>query len=505
MIPTGLPPSQYVYLALEALCLNGDVYVTEDRLFQKCSEQKRNLTYWAFKNDLNAQIRLGAICCEGSGLYMTKVWRYEESAAQALANIILQPALRPIPLPDVLQVNDITLCEEQRSAVAMALQLRLSLILGGAGSGKSTLIQAIVKVLNCEHNTVLCAPTGKAARNLTNRTGLTARTVHSALGLHPNEDFLAPVRWETVDLVIVDEASMLTLEMLAGILHRVPASCRVVLLGDPNQLLSVGAGNVLPDLLELGIPCCRLFTNHRQANAPGSLQYNVVNFPYLQSYCELQYDDAFRHINASRDQVRDTLVAEAVARYSAGESVQVLSPYNQATDLSVSALNHAIRDVVNPLTPQSLSISNGVDHFRQGDRVMITKNDRERDCSNGDIGILNISKAHKTNAVFSVQLPDGRCPQWEGNLHLTNLTLAYALTIHKSQGSEYDTVLLPIIWDMQRMLSRNLFYTAISRAKKQVILFGDTTSVDVAMRRLLPPRKSKLVAKTRMKLFQCAG
>ena len=298
---------------------------------------------------------------------------------------------------------------------------------------------------------------------------------------------------------------MLTLEMMAGILHRVPASCRVVLLGDPNQLLSVGAGNVLPDLLELGIPCCRLFTNHRQANAPGSLQYNVVNFPYLQSYCDLQYDDAFRHINTSREQVRDALIAEAVARYSAGESVQVLSPFNQTTNLSVQELNHAIRDVVNPLTPQSQSISNGTDQFRQGDRVMITKNDRERDCSNGDIGTLHISRVHKTNAVFSVQLPDGRCPQWEGNLHLTNLTLAYALTIHKSQGSEYDTVLLPITWDMQRMLSRNLFYTAISRAKKQVILFGDSSSVDVAMQKLLPPRRSKLVAKTRMKLFQCAG
>lgn len=263
MIPMGVPPSQYVYLALEALCLNGDVSVTEDCLFKKCTEQKKNLNYWNFKSDLNAQIRSGCIHCEGSRLYMAKVWRYEESAAQSLVDIIHQPALQPIPLPEVLQVNDITLCEEQRNAVEMALRFRLSLILGGAGSGKSTLIQAIVNALGDENTTVLCAPTGKAARNLTSRTGLSARTVHSALGLHVNEDFLAPVRWETVDLVIVDEASMLTLEMMAGILHRVPASCRVVLLGDPNQLLSVGAGNVLPDLLELGAPCYRLLSNHR--------------------------------------------------------------------------------------------------------------------------------------------------------------------------------------------------------------------------------------------------
>ena len=210
MIPMGVLPSQYVYLALEALCLNGDVSVTEDCLFEKCTEQKKNLNYWKFKSDLNAQIRLGCIHCEGSRLYMAKVWRYEESAAQSLVDIIHQPTLQPTPLPSVLQVNDITLCEEQRNAVEMALQFRLSLILGGAGSGKSTLIQAIVNALGNENTTVLCAPTRKAARNLTSRTGLPARTVHSALGLHANEDFLAPVRWETVDLVIVDEASMLT-------------------------------------------------------------------------------------------------------------------------------------------------------------------------------------------------------------------------------------------------------------------------------------------------------
>lgn len=497
--------SQYVYRALEALCLNGDAYVTEDRLFQKCAEQKKNLTYLTFKADLNTQIRFGTICHEDTRIYMTKVWRYEESAAQALTSIFRQPALQTIPLPDVLQVNDITLCEEQRNAVVMALQERLSLILGGAGSGKSTLIQAIAKALGSECTAVLCAPTGKAARNLTSRTGITARTVHSALGLHPNEDFLAPVRWEAVDLVIVDEASMLTLEMMAGILHKVPDECRVVLLGDPNQLMSVGAGNVLPDLLELGVPCCWLYGNHRQANAPGSLQHNVVNFPHLQRYNDLQFDDAFRHINATRDRLKDAIVSEAAARYSTGESVQVLSPYNQATDLSVKELNLAIRSVVNPLTPKSLTISDGTNQFCQGDRVMITKNDRERDCSNGDVGILRISDANKTSPAFSVQLPDGRCPRWEGSQYLTNLSLAYAMTIHKSQGSEYDTVLLPITWDMQRMLSRNLFYTAISRAKKQAVLFGDPSAVDVAMQKRLPLRRSNLVAKTRMQLLRYAG
>ena len=124
----------------------------------------------------------------------------------------------------------------------------------------------------------------------------------------------------------------------------------MVLLGDPNQLLSVGAGNVLPDLLELGAPCYRLFHNHRQANAPSSLLHNVVHFHNLQSCCDLRYDENFRLIDTKRERIKDAVIAEAVARYSAGESVQVLSPYNLATDLSVAELNHAIRDAVNPMS-----------------------------------------------------------------------------------------------------------------------------------------------------------
>lgn len=144
------------------------------------------------------------------------------------------------------------------SAVELALSSRLSLILGGAGSGKTTLVRAIMDHRPSKNGWVLCSPTGKAARNLTDRTGFQARTVHSALGMHPDEDFLSPVAWAHTDLVIVDEASMMTLEMLAGILCRAPGYCHIVLLGDPNQLLSVGAGNVIPNLLELGVPICRL-------------------------------------------------------------------------------------------------------------------------------------------------------------------------------------------------------------------------------------------------------
>ena len=364
--------SRYILSALEDHCLNGDAYVTEDILYKRCRDRRRSLSYEVFKADLAEQIRLGFIHPEGSRLYAVRTWRYENSAAQSLSAILRNPTLSPAILPEKLAVNRLALCQEQRAAVGLALSNRLSMILGGAGCGKSTLIRAIVNAVGPKRPMVLCAPTGKAARNLTMRTGLIARTVHSALGMHPNEDFLEPVTWDHTELVIVDEASMMTLEMLAGILHRVPSFCRVVLLGDPNQLLSVGTGNVLPDLLALGIPCARLELNHRQDEDAGALLHNVVNFSQLHRKRNLAFDQSFALHEMDEQTTQKALAEEAVRRYLAGESVQVLSPYNRAGELSARTLNKLIRNRVNPLTPEKLVLTNAYhESFRDGDRVMI--------------------------------------------------------------------------------------------------------------------------------------
>ena len=497
--------SRYILSALEDHCLNGDAYVTEEILYKRCRDQHRSLSYEVFKADLAEQIRLGFIHPEGSRIYAMRTWRYENSAAQSLSAILRNPTLSPAILPEKLAVNGLALCQEQRAAVGLALSSRLSMILGGAGCGKSTLIRAIVNAVGPKRPMVLCAPTGKAARNLTMRTGLIARTVHSALGMHPNEDFLEPVAWDHTELVIVDEASMMTLEMLAGILHRVPSFCRVVLLGDPNQLLSVGSGNVLPDLLALGIPCAHLKLNHRQDEDAGALLHNVMNFSRLHRKRNLAFDQSFALHEMDAQATQKALAEEAVRRYLAGESVQVLSPYNRAGELSARSLNKIIRNRVNPLTAEKLVLANAYhENFRDGDRVMILENDRDRNCSNGDVGILHILRTDPKNTAFCVELPDGRCPTWDDASGLEQLSLAYVLTVHKSQGSEYDTILLPVSMGMYGMLSRNLFYTAISRARWRVILFGDPQAVDVAVQKRLPQRKSMLVSKTRMRLEKCA-
>ena len=493
--------SDYISIALAEICMNGDAFVSEESLYKKCKQIRRSLEYPVFKAHLAEQIRKNRIYIEGRRLYAAKTWRYEEYAAKKLAMLSSLPPLPKAALPEKLTVGDITLCAEQREAVDMVQSNRLSIILGDAGCGKSTLVRGIVSALDKDRNMVLCAPTGKAARNLTERTGLTARTVHSALGMRPDEDFLEAVSWPFVRLVIVDEASMMTLEMLAGILEKVSYECRVVLIGDGNQLLSVGTGNVLPDLIKLGTPCSCLKENHRQSGTSSALLYNVVNFRNLHSANELEFDDSFRLFEKEEKAATDSLVEEAVRRYLGGESVQVLAPY-RATVLS---LNQEIREKVNPKADGKLCVTlrlKGTVEYREGDRVIITKNDRSRNCCNGDVGTLHIVVDKNGNCLgISIQLPDGRCPEWEGEdigLGLAHMDLAYALTVHKSQGSEYNTILFPATKSMQSMLSRNLFYTAISRAKKQVLLYGNRQAVDVATQRTLPPRKSMLVVKTHM-------
>ena len=293
-------------------------------------------------------------------------------------------------------------------------------------------------------------------------------------------------------------------ERLAGILNRVRRNCRVVLLGDTNQLQSVGAGNVLPDLLELGVPSIRLAQQYRQSADAVALRQNVVNFPKLNTEHELQWDDSFRLLPADDRAIPDLLCKEAVRRYLAGESIQVLSPVKAKTSFSVQALNTRLQNEVNPLTAKKPTWGK----FRDGDRVIVTQNNPYYDVCNGDVGVLHIrGEKPRRIAILAVR---GKLKTWQidrvpGEYGIRNddppppqLALAYALTVHKSQGSQYDTILMPASMATAKMLYRNLLYTAISRARKEVILVGSREAVNTAMQCIPYPRKSKLVARTNL-------
>lgn len=502
----GMKKYMYILEAMEKYENGGNAYITADYLYKLCRKKDKNLDFDTFTHDLAELFRLKIMTAEKERIYLTETWRYEERAAEALAHQSGLPPLAEVVVPAGLSVNNKTLIEEQRAAVQSALSNRLSMVLGGAGCGKSMLIRAILQYSGVGAlQTVLCAPTGKAARVLTAHTGIQARTVHSALGVLPNEDFLAPVAWNLIRLVIVDEASMMTLGMLAGILNRIPDDCRVVLLGDPNQLLSVGSGNVIPDLLALNIPRVYLEVNHRLAQGSAALMQNVQDFKRIRCLDQLLFDNSFRIDEMETDEdVQQRLVSVAAASYLEwGNDVQVLTPFRDDRPLSAAKLNDEIRKKVNPISKTKKVLKTRYQSFVDGDRVIITQNDREHNVSNGDVGVMHIWRTAKNDSKFSIELPDGRMPVWEGpaaRAALEDIELAYALTVHKSQGSEYELILMPFTQTMGCMLYRNLLYTAISRARQCVCIYGSRQAIDTALQNKPYSRFSKLVEKTRKRI-----
>lgn len=256
---------------------------------------------------------------------------------------------------------------------------------------------------------------------------------------------------------------MLSLELFAGLRSKLPANCSLVLVGDPNQLSSVGTGNLIPELLELGCPVTRLERQYRQSDNESALFYNVVNYPKRSDSEELKFDDSFQLIPASEGDIFKVIQEEAVKRYLAGENVQVIA----TTRADVKKLNEALQQVVNPPAEGKAEVTHNGITVRENDRTMILKNNREERCFNGDIGTAHVEPMEGGSAFIHIPLSANRQPKFFSAKIGSTLALAYALTVHKSQGSQYDTVIMPASTDCQKMLRRNLFYTAISRAKSR--------------------------------------
>ncbi len=486
--------ARFLLQLLEDYCLSGDAYVTREILWSLCKRKSPRMTPVAFSHILSELLQLDYLHLEGRRLYLTRIWRYENATAQALAKILACNIGSILPhIPYSLSLGDITLTNQQRDAIAMASKHKLSCILGGAGTGKSTLIHCLVQIFHKKTSgIVLCAPTGKGARNITLRTGYPARTVHSALGKTlDDDDFLAKIQWDETRLLVVDEASMMSLEMLAGILSAVSPLCSVVLVGDPNQLLSVGSGNIMADLLALGVPRFTLTAHHRQENKTSALAYNVEQFNCCHSMKDLRFDDSFI-FHTDLEQAEKSLCLDATQRYLSLENIQVLTPFNTpAFDL-----NRSLQQTVNPNPPVKNT------RFRNMDRVMVTENDWKQRVLNGDTGLLHIDEKNLSHSFFGFQ---GQVGLWHDlpQIH-SPLTLAYAITVHKAQGSEYDTVLVPIC-KRSPILTRNWIYTAISRGKQKVILYGDPDIFNQAMQTEPRTRASMLVVKTRQCMSRMAS
>ncbi len=480
---------QAILRTMEQIQNNGDSYADLQMLLSSieiCDE--------AASLELDELIEQGVLYRDQNRIYTLQALQTEIVLADQLA-----ARLRDNVLPWNGSMCLKGLFPEQARAVEMALNHRISLILGGAGTGKSTLLRELLNTYMGHMGTgaLSMAPTGKAAANLRLKTGHPAQTVHAALGADlslPTD--AARQNWAHIRLIIVDEASMVTTQMLAAILSRSPWDCHIVLTGDPNQLQAVGPGRLMNDLLELGAPHTILRENHRLEAAQSALSWNVQHFEEIHKMEQLQFDDSFQLIEAPEWKIGEQVENIASWYYANGHSFQLLAATNTQGSASVHLLNQKIHLQVNPPQAGTQMLSSQKANFWDGDRVLITQNRKNANAYNGDVGQLRILPQEQTFAIAAVDFPGRPSAYLYQQDHLAALQHGYAITVHKSQGSEFDTILLPLSASNLHMATRNLFYTAISRARCRVILVGSKSAVEYALRTSPPVRKSGLVERT---------
>ena len=378
--------------------------------------------------------------------------------------------------------NGIELASEQEAAIAMALRQKLSVLTGGPGTGKTATLRMLIDVLNeTNHRFALAAPTGRAAKRLGESTEEEASTIHRLLKFSPEtEEFQHdegnPLKY---DIVIIDEASMLDLALFHSLLKAIPSTAHLLLVGDVDQLPSVGAGNVLQDIIKSGIvPVMELKQNFRQGpgseiaeNAQIIKQGNFPNFSVKSSE-----DFYFFNVPDAR-KAADEIVELATTKikkkfgFDPLQELQVLAPM-YAGPVGIDNLNLRLREALNGGNHKEFVKIAGRS-FRVGDKVMQRRNNYEKGVFNGDIGFIN--SINNDDKSLEVWIDDK--PVTYDFSEASALTHAYCISIHKSQGSEYPAVILPIVMQQDRMLQRNLLYTAITRANKLVVLVGSKQAI----------------------------
>ena len=389
------------------------------------------------------------------------------------------------------------LAEEQRQAVKTALASPLCIISGGPGTGKTSIQRVFLNIYRKafpDADIVCCAPTGRAARRLEQSTGLPACTVHKALNLTAGEaNTLTLPEPVDADLVLVDEVSMLDMAMTWYLFHSLPPMCRLVLVGDADQLPSVGPGAVLSEMLRCGrIPMVMLDKVFRQSEG-SMIAENAQRIRH--GNASLQFDGDFQFWSSADIQQSaqwlERLYMQEVAQYGV-DNVALLTPFRTKTETGVRSMNERLRALVNPPDVNKPEIALGQRIFRLGDKVMQTKNQEE--VSNGDIGYIRKIERDEDGFIVEVDFHDNRIVSYEDSESLSQLDLAYATTIHKSQGGQYDSVLLSIQNCHGRMLKRPLVYTGLTRAKRKVQIVGDWQAVIRAIQTTDTERRNTMLA-----------
>lgn len=424
-------------------------------------------------------------------VYLAQYFRMEREVALRLQTLVTHPAaLSPEKaeeaLAEVEEKARIILAPEQREAVKTAALSKVAIITGGPGTGKTTITRIIVEVFKALGLKIkLAAPTGRAAKRLSEATHHPAATIHRLLGFSSEGSFVHNEENKLkLDALIVDEVSMLDLPLCLHLLRSLPVTCRLILVGDANQLPSVGAGNVLKDLLQSEVmPKTVLTEIFRQARRSllivNAHRINLGQFP-VGSEDEAPRADFFWVEQDDPEKVQRLILQMVcdripeVYRLDPRRDVQVLSPMHKG-EVGTQALNILLRDRLNA---EGKPVVRGLREFRIGDRVLQARNNYEKGVFNGDLGWIR-GMDQETGEVL-VDFEDRLVPYALDEMD--ELTMAYAISVHKSQGSEYPAVVVPMVTQHYVLLQRNLLYTALTRARRLAVLVGSKKAVGIALR-----------------------
>ncbi len=418
-------------------------------------------------------------------VYLTPYYYGEKGVAERLCTLHYTIPSNLSDLPPAFMPFDAGLSAEQQSAIRMALNHPVSILTGGPGTGKTTAIKALIAALESAHKRyALASPTGRAAKRLSEATGRPASTIHRLLGYQPGIGFHHNAEDPLpVDLLVVDEASMLDLLLMNTLLKALQPGAHLLLVGDVDQLPSVGAGDVLRDIISSDlVPVTRLGVIFRQAEGSHIIRnahrINQGEMPLLsrdsQDFFLFQAETA-----EQAGQWVEQVVAQRIpTRFGlqAIEQVQVLAPMYRGP-AGVNMLNTRLQAVLNPPDPQKPEKALQGVIFRLGDKVMQIQNNYDKEVFNGDMGRL--ADLDEVNHTLVVNF-EGRLVEYDW-LEVDQLVLAYAVSVHKAQGSEFPAVVIPLVTAHYMMLQRNLLYTAITRAKKLCVLVGSQRAISIAV------------------------
>jgi len=481
----GLPRDELLPLAIKLLEIPGAIVETA-------------LALELDGGDVVADLVEGRDCIFLAGLH-----RAEQSIAARLKAIARGPLPWPAidadrAIPWVEDKTKLTLADSQKAAVRAALASKVMVITGGPGVGKTTLVNAILRILAAKKvELLLCAPTGRAAKRMTETTGHEAKTIHRLLETNPktggfrrNED--NPL---SCDLLVVDETSMVDIVLMNALMKAVDNRTAVLFVGDVDQLPPVGPGQALADIIASGaVPVVRLTEVFRQA-AKSQIVQNAhrINAGQAPELAKPSAESDFYFVAADNPEIAVPRLIEIVkeripTRFGVDpvRDIQVLCPMNRG-GLGARSLNIELQKALNPRTePQVLKFGTT---FLVGDKVMQTENDYDKDVYNGDLGFITAIDPELGEITIGF---DGRDVTYLLG-ELDQVVLAYATTIHKSQGSEYPVVVIPVTTQHYPMLQRNLLYTGVTRGKRLVVLLGQKKAIMIAVRNVSGRRRwSKL-------------